>query len=529
MNIKKYFLYIILCIIIFNTYAINDTTALKLTEEEFNYNDCFVADNLDSLLNCWFYHIGRDSIAYLSPEDRYFFVTDLADSIYEDRIKNIPSPIELSYNKIVQKYLDTYVKNGKWVAPKFLGLSHQYFPMFEEKLDSYDIPLEIKYLAIVESALNPRAKSRSGAAGLWQFMYQTAKGYGMEINSYVDERMDPVKSTDAACRFLSSLYNTYNDWILAIAAYNCGPGTLNNAIRRSGGKTNYWEIYPYLPHETRNYVPRYIAIIYLFHYAEEHGFKPEYIPYYDDVDTIMIRKELHFAQLDSVLGISVAQTRELNPQYKLDIVPAKTKHYPLRMRRQYISQFIELEDSIYKFQDSIFFNPRKYNYKPNETYVDYAPIAAQPEGTVSLTYTVKSGDVIGLISSWYDVKNADLKAWNGLSGNNIKVGQTLKIYVPKDKEEKFKNIDNMSFEQKQKSVGVDPSTNQPKEDPLDPGYEYYTVKAGDNPYNIANRFDGISVDDILKLNGITNPSGLKIGQKLKIRKKQSNESGTALK
>jgi membrane-bound lytic murein transglycosylase D len=515
---KILFLHIFLCITALKIYAINDTTAIKSTENEIEYKDFSIANNLDSLLSCWFYHIGRDSIAYLCPEDRYFFVTELADSIYEDRIKKIVSPIELSYNKIVQKYLDTYIKNGRWIAPKFLGLAHQYFPLFEEKLDAYNIPLEIKYLAIVESALNPIAKSKSGATGLWQFMYQTAKGYGLEINSYVDERMDPVKSTDAACRFLSSLHQTYNDWILALAAYNCGPGTVNNAIRRAGGKTNYWDIYPYLPYETRNYVPRYIAIVYLFHYAEEHGFKPEQIPYYEDVDTIMVGKELHFAQLDSVLGISVSQTRELNPQYKLDIVPAKTKQYPLRMRRQYIGKFIELEDSIYKFQDSLFFNPSKYNYKPNENYADYTPIAAQPEGTVTITYTVKSGDVIGLISSWYDVRNADLKAWNGISGNKIKVGQILKVYIPKDKEEKFKNIDNMSFEEKQKSVGVDPATNQ-KEEILDPDYEYYTVKAGDNPYKIANQFDNITVDELLKINRITNPSGLKIGQKLKIRKK----------
>lgn len=507
--------------------AENDSISIKEIDNEYMYY-C-IADNLDSLLSSWFYYIGRDSISYLEPHERHGFNTEISDSVFEIRIKNIISPIELSYNKTVQKYLDMYVKNGKWIAPKFMGLSYQYFPLFEEKLDAYDLPHELKYLPIIESALNPQAKSRSGATGLWQFMYQTAKGYGMEINSYIDERMDPLKSTEMACKYLSSLYGTYNDWILALAAYNCGPGTVNNAVRRAGGKTNYWDIYPYLPYETRNYVPRFIAMTYLFNYAEDHGFKPEYIPFYNDVDTVMIRKELHFAQLDSVLGISITQTRELNPQYKKDIVPAKTKEYPLRMRREYISKFVELEDSIYKFKDSLFFNPQKYNYKPNEVYADYTPIAAQPDGTIALTYTIKSGDVIGLIASWYDVKAADLKAWNGLSGNNIRVGNTLKVYIPKDREEKFKNIDKMSFEEKQKSVGVDPSTNKPKEEPLDPNYEYYTVKQGDNPYNIANRYDGISVDEILKLNGITNPSSLKIGQKLKIRKKQSNESNTALK
>lgn len=497
-------------------FADNDTISIDLLEDDCKY--CYV-NSLDSLLMSWFYYIGRDSITYLESHERKNFNTNISDSIFEARIKEIVTPIELSYNKAVQKYLDLYVKNGQWIAPKFIGLSYQYFPLFEEKLDAYNIPLELKYLPIVESALNPIAKSPAGATGLWQFIYPTAKGYGLEINSYIDERMDPVKSTEVACQFLRNLYDTYQDWNLVIAAYNCGPGTINNAIRRAGGKTNYWDIYPYLPNETRAYVPKYIAMVYLFNYAEKHGFKPEYIHYYDDVETVYIKKELHFAQLDSVLGISIAQSRELNPQYKLDIIPAKTKSYPLKIRRQYVSSFIELEDSIYRFQDSIYFNSKKYNYKPNEVYTEYLAPSTQPEGTVELTYTVKSGDVIGLIASWYEVKSNDLKAWNGISGNNIYVGQKLKVYIPKNAESKFKAINNMSFEEKQKKSGIEPSTNKPKEELIDPNYEYYTVKSGDNPYNIAKKLDGISVDDILKLNDVSDPSSLKIGQKLKIRKK----------
>lgn len=479
-----------------------------------------MADNLDSLLMDWFYYTGRDTISYLKPEDRFKFNTDISDSIFEIRVNNMVTPIDVAYNKNVQKYLDRYIKNGRWIAPKFLGLSHQYFPLFEEKLDAYNIPLELKYLPIIESALNPLAKSPAGATGLWQFMYKTGKGMGLEINSYVDERCDPVKSTDAACRYLKSLYGTYNSWTLALAAYNAGPGTINNAIRRSGGKTNYWELYPYLPNETRNYVPGFIAIVYLFTYADDHGFKPENIPFYEDVDTVMIREELHFAQLDSVLGIDIGQTRELNPQYKLDIVPAKVKEYPLRMRRQYISKFMELEDSIYNFKDTLFFQPKNYNYEPDEKYIDYAPVASQPEGTVELTYTVKSGDAVGLIASWYGVETANLRAWNGISGNMIRVGQNLKVYVPAALESKYKIVNSQSFDEKQRSVGINPTTNKPKEEPIDPSYEYYTVKSGDSPYGISLKYDGISADDILKLNGITDPSSLRIGQKLKIRKKQ---------
>ncbi len=479
-----------------------------------------MADNLDSLLLDWYYYTGRDTITYLKPQDRYNFDTDISDSIFEVRIKNIVTPIDISYNKNVQRYLDRYVKNGRWIAPKFLGLSHQYFPMFEEKLDSYGIPLELKYLPIIESALNPKAKSPAGATGLWQFMFKTGQGMGLEITSFVDERMDPEKSTDAACRYLKYLHGIYGDWTLALAAYNAGPGTINNAIRRSGGKTNYWELYPYLPNETRNYVPGFLAVVYLFTYADEHGFKPEEIHFFDDIDTVMVREELHFAQLDSVLGIDIEETRELNPQYKKDIIPAKVKQYPLKMRRQYISKFMELEDSIYNYNDTVFFNPEKYEYKADEKYVDDIPSAAQPEGTVQLTYTIKGGDAVGLISSWYGVDQAQLRSWNGFYGNMIRVGQNLKVYVPVALENKYKIVNTMTFDEKQRMVGVNPSTNKPKEEKLDTTYEYYTVKSGDSPYGISLKYDGVSSDDILKLNGITNASSLRIGQKLKIRKKK---------
>ncbi|MDR2835239.1 MAG: transglycosylase SLT domain-containing protein [Bacteroidales bacterium] len=487
---------------------------LKFSDEECKF--CKV-DRLDSLLQTWYYYSGRDTINFIQPNERNNINGILPDSVYEERLRKIISPIELSYNKIVQKFLDQYVKNGKWTAPKLLGLSYRYFPIFEQKLDAYNMPIELKYLAVIESALNPIAKSSSGASGLWQFMFQTGKGFGLEINSFVDERMDIEKSTETACKYLKKLKETYNDWILAIAAYNCGPGTVNNAIRRAGGKTNYWEIYPYLPYETRNYVPRFIAVTYLFECGFEHGYKPEPFSFYTDIDIVMVRKELHFAQLDSVLGISIEQSRELNPQYKMDIIPAKAKPYPLRLRHQYVAKFIELEDSIYAFKDSVFFNPQKYNYKPNEHYDEDFPTAAQPEGTTELKYTVKSGDVIGLIASWYDVRNNELKAWNGI-GNTIRVGDVLKVYIPNDKVNKYKNINTMSFEEKQKSVGVDASTNKVIETPLDPNYEYYIIKSGDSPYSIATRYE-VSLDELLQINNITNPSSLKIGQKIKLRKK----------
>ncbi len=517
MSIKILAMYKILLLILFSLssfislQADNDTIVI-------NEKDYSTADKLDSLLMDWYSYTNRDTTSFISLAERDLFVTDIPDSVYKERIENIVTPLELVYNQKVQSYLNRYIKNGKWVAPKFIGLSYKYFPMFEEKLDQYNMPIELKYLAIIESALNPKARSRAGATGLWQFMYRTGRHMGLEINSYIDERMDPYKSTDAACRYLKSLHEIYNDWFLAIAAYNAGPGNVNKAIRRSGGKRNYWEIYPYLPNETRNYIPGLIAIIYMFEYADEHKYKPEKIHFYEDIDTVMVRKNLHFAQLDSVLGIDVAETRELNPQYKLDIIPAKTKQYPLCIRQKYISQFIMYEDSIYNFKDSVFFSPKTNNLKTTAKYTESAPTASQPKGTAELTYSVKSGDVVGLIAEWYDITSAQLRAWNGLYGNKIKIGQNLKIYVPKESISKYKNINSLSYDEKQKLEGKTPNENKTTETSIDPSYIYHTVKSGDSPYELSLKYN-VPLEEILNLNNITNPSGLKIGQKLKIRKK----------
>ena len=459
-----------------------------------------MVDSLEVFLKQWYYYTGRDTICYLEDNDRTYFDTDLPDSVFKERIEKIATPINVAYNANVQRWIDKYVKRGHKLAPKLLGLSHQYFPMFEEKLDAYDIPLELKYLAVIESALNPKAKSPAGAVGLRQFMYKTGLNMGLEITSYVDERMDPEKSTDAACRYLKLLYTTYNDWTLALAAYNAGPGRINGAMKRSG-KSTYWEIYPYLPEETRNYVPGFIAMMYMFEYYNHHNFKPEKIEFYEDIDTVMVKQQLHFAQLDSVLGIPVEETRELNPQYKLDIVPAVSQYYPLKMQRKYISKFMELEDSIYHFQDSLMFNKQKINQAIANS--KYGVPSGQPAGTNAITYTVKSGDVLGSIASRYGVTVANLKSWNGLYSDRLQIGQKLKIYTKGSAPKPNTN-----------SSGTPTSTPQK----LDPAYEYYTVQQGDTPAKIAAKYNGVSANDIISLNGI-DPSKLRVGQKLKIRKK----------
>jgi len=463
-----------------------------------------MVDSLEIYLRQWYYYTGRDTICYLEDDDRKNFDTELSDSVFKERVEKIATPINVIYNANVQKYIDKYVKRGHRLAPKLLGLSQQYFPMFEEKLDKYGMPLELKYLSVIESALNPRAKSPAGAVGLWQFMYKTGLNMGLEITSYIDERMDPEKSTEAACRYLQMLYSTYNDWTLALAAYNAGPGRINGAMKRSG-KSTYWEIYPYLPEETRNYVPGFIAMMYMFEYHDKHNFKPEKIDFYEHVDTVMVTSPLHFAQLDSVLGIPVEESRELNPQYKLDIVPAMSKSYPLKMQSKYTRRFMELEDSIYHFQDSLLFNKQKINQAIANSNSSVSS-SSQPSGTTQTIYIVKSGDVLGSIAKRYGVTVANIKSWNGLYSDRLQIGQKLKIYTRGSAPKTSTSTSTAST-----NTSSAPQT-------LDPAYEYYTVQQGDTPAKIAAKYNNVTANDIIRLNNI-DPSKLKIGQKLKIRKK----------
>ncbi len=481
-------------------------------------------DQLDSLLIDWYRTYSTDSAYQACLTNRSEIITDVPDSIYRYRLAQLSSPVPLDYNPAVQLYLTKYISKGKWFIPDLLGKAQYYFPMFEEILDTYQLPLELKYLTIIESALNPNAVSRAGATGIWQFMLGTARKYNLEINSYVDERRDPYMESIAAARYLKDLYDIYGDWHLAIASYNCGPGTMNNAIRRSGGKTNYWEVSKYLPHETRNYVPAFIAMNYIFNYYHEHNFVPclSEIPMH--VDTVMIRDELHFDKIASVLNIGKEELRLLNPQYRKDFIPAKTRNYPLRLRTELIGVFVALEDSIYR-KDSLMYETNPVVFKADDYYVDTYTPAPQPANTEKLIYTVKSGDVLGYISSWYSVSISDIKSWNGIYSNNLQIGQKITIYKPIGVASRYRNIDSMSFVDKQKmsnagatssSASTSPVTSPEK---IDPNYEYYTVQQGDNPWSIANKFNGVSVDDILKLNNISNPSSLKVGQKIKIRKK----------
>ena len=320
------------------------------------------------------------------------------------------SPMDLSWNPIAHSRIAFYAANRPIHLGRMLGRVPLYFPLFEEALDRHDLPLELKYLAVVESGLNPKARSHAGARGLWQFMYATARGQGLRIDSYIDERRDPVRSSEAACVFLKKLYNQYGDWYLALAAYNAGPGNVNKAIRRSGGKKNFWEIRYFLPRETRNYVPAFMAVLYLMEYHAEHNIFPaELFTPYAALDTVEVNTVLRFDQIAAHLNMDVESLSQLNPMFRLDIIPGPPEKWPLVLPQNLIPSFLAYQ------KDMILHEPER---TPKIVFV--------PEPVI---YRVKSGDVLGGIASSYGVSVKQLKEWNGLKGTMIRVGQKLKIHA----------------------------------------------------------------------------------------------------
>jgi len=342
-------------------------------------------------------------------------IPSYSDEVYTQRMRllDAESPMELVYNSTVKGFIDLYAVRKRALTSRVLGLSQMYFPLFEEALQKYNIPLEMKYLAVVESALNPTAKSRVGAAGLWQFMYTTGKMYGLEVDSYIDERFDPVMASEAACKYLNFLYGMYDDWNLALAAYNSGPGNVNKAIRRSGGKKTFWEIKDYLPKETQGYVPAFIAVNYVMNYAAEHNIypiKPSFS--YFECDTLHVTRKLHFSQIAHFTGISEAQIAELNPMFTKGIIPGNGL-YSLRLPVESIGLFLANEEALYSFATT--------TPAPAEEEV----AEAEPAYT---TYKVKSGDVLGKIATRHGVTVNQIMKWNNLKSTRIHPGQSLKIF-----------------------------------------------------------------------------------------------------
>lgn len=508
----------------------------------------------DSLLNIWYSHkMASDDEMEVYDMDSIRFESNVPDEVYIERIKKMNSFISLPYNEIVKNYIILYSEKMPTKMSHILGLCQYYMPIFEDIFNRYDIPQELKAMAVIESAMDPLAVSRAGAKGMWQFMYSTAKMYGLHIDSFVDERLDPVKSAEAAAQYLQDSYEIFGDWNLAIASYNCGAGNVNKAIRRSGGKRAFWDIWPYLPRETRGYVPAFVGALYTMTYYKEHGIRPEAVEIPAHIDTLKINKQLHLRQVADLTAAPLEELKNLNPQYRHEIIPGESREYILRIPYEYTNAFIEYEDSVYRHKAEEYFNPvtikkikdgadgerivyrvkngdylgriasrhrctvaqikrwnnlSSNNIRVGQRLVIYrggtssgsASASSAPAKTQSSsaapasggsTYTVKSGDTLSGIANRNGVTVAQLKQWNGLSGNNIKVGQKLKVKAG--------------------------STSQPAPSSASGDYITYTVKSGDSFYSIAKNYSGVSAQNIMDFNGMTS-SKLKPGMKIKIPK-----------
>lgn len=379
---------------------------------------------LDSLLSDWkaknYIDLNKDcSTAEVNPL--------FSDSVYIDRLSRMPTVMEMPYNEIVRKFIDMYAGRLRNQVSFMLSASNFYMPIFEEALDAYNLPLELKYLPIIESALNPSAVSRAGASGLWQFMIGTGKIYGLESNSLIDDRRDPIKASWAAARYLKDLYGIYHDWNLVIAAYNCGPGNINKVIRRSGGETDYWSIYNYLPRETRGYVPAFIAANYVMTYYCDHNICPMETNIPANTDTVQVNKNLHFEQIADLCHVSLEEIKSLNPQYKKELIPGESKPYTLRLPQSSVSTFIDRQDTIYAHRaDELFKNRRTVAVKEKSASGRRSSSARGSGGATY--YKIRKGDNLGSIARKYGVSVKDLQRWNGLRGTNIGAGKRLKIY-----------------------------------------------------------------------------------------------------
>jgi len=524
-------------------YAIPDETLNKI-----------FSDKLDSLVSSWYVQNAflLDSTELAEADT---LKQTLPDSTYIQRLQSLQSAVSMSYNNTVKGFITMYTVRKPKLVAFMLGLANYYFPMFEEALAKYGLPMELKYLPIIESALNPGANSSASAVGLWQFMYGTGKMYKLEISTFVDERRDPIKATDAAARYLRDLYSIYKDWHLVIAAYNCGPGNVNKAIKRCGDAKDYWKIYYRLPKETRGYVPAFIAANYVMNFYQSHNILPKSPDFPIITDTLMVNDYLHFNQVSEVLGIPVEQLRSLNPQYRRDIIPAsKERSYSLVIPQDEISAYLENESAIHDHRREEFF-PNNQIVNPQDNFARHSP---DVKGRDKVYYTVKKADNLGLIASWFRVRTSDLKYWNGIHKNFVKIGQKLVVYVPQGQGDYYANFNSKSFAERQKSLKEKPiSTNtqkvaakpttkattsenqvvsnqattikaaeqtENKQDVIAKNntqnekaeFVYYKVCKGDNFWSIAKKFPGVTNDDIMKLNNMTKATSLKVGQILKI-------------
>lgn len=494
------------------------------------------AANYDSLLHNFYmqqYVQSANSHRNRKASQAYAEFDNIPDSVFIHRLQRLHMVVPMTYNSDVRAYIKLYVRIMSRRLDAMLSLTEYYFPMFEETLDRYKVPAELKYLTIVESALNPQATSRAGAAGLWQFMYSTGRHYDLEVNSLVDERRDPYKSTVAAARLLRSLYDIYRDWQLAMAAYNCGPGNVNKAIARSGGKHTFWEIYPYLPRETRGYIPAYIGATYVMNYYQEHGLTAGRYELPLRTDTIHLHKDVHFAAVTKFTGIPTVQLRQLNPQYRADVVPASSRSYAICLPSNRSGLFLKYEDSIYRVS--------KDTIAKKNTYV----ASSVSSGTI-VYHKVRKGETWSGIANRYGVSVNSLKRWNGKGRkSSLKVGTRLKIYLPAKEDNNKSSSESETSKNDTVSTAADssqvanntskPTANTTKADnnKSNTGTKtttktttktntaknnspvYYTVRKGDSLGKIASKHH-TSVTKLKQLNNLRSDK-IRVGQRLRVK------------
>lgn len=477
---------------------VNNTTSINYVDSE-HFANVDPGCNPDSLLSMWYIQKRLTLGDSERDLDSVTLTSNIPDEVYMERLNKMNSFIPLSYNNIVRNHIIYYTEKMPSKARNILGLSEFYLPMFEEVFDYYGLPKELKAMAIIESALNPTATSRVRARGMWQFMYRTALQYNLKINSYIDERLDPLASTHAAAKYLRDSYTIYGDWFLAISSYNCGVGNVNKAIRRAGSK-DFWKIYPYLPRETRGYVPSFIAALYLLEYYKEHNIQPAHFNLPAHVDTFKVNKNLHFEQISAVIGIPVDELKNYNPQYVENIIPGTGGECILQLPYNYTNAFIEKEKEIYAYKDSVYFN----SITSKQIKEGASASAAAP-----IIHKVKKGETLGHIAMKYKVSTKNLMKWNGLTSKSVlKIGQRITVY---------RNGAGPAVSSASKS-GSGTTSKSSAATTKSGGYEWYTIKSGDTLLGIAYKFNGVSLNDILKLNGLTKNSKIYPGRKIKIRK-----------
>jgi membrane-bound lytic murein transglycosylase D len=481
---------------------------------------------------------------------------DLDTELLKKRLHklDVQSPFVIEYNPALENVIKSFLKNRAKSFERQMAIAEYYFPLFEEKLSKYNLPLEIKYLAIVESALQPKAKSKVGAGGLWQFMPATGKQYKLDITTYVDERHDPIKSTEAACHYMMNMYAIFGDWSLVLASYNCGPGNVSKAIRRSGGKTDYWEIRKFLPKETANYLPAFLATMYIYEFKKEHGLVPHKAEMkYAETDTVIVKQAMTFKQLSDLLDISEEQLEYLNPIYKSKYIPSiGDEYFYLRLPKNKIGIFVSNEDKIYGYlayleqekirtiqlaqqirkrdsvakQDSIAV-ASTFKMKNNDPTEYEEVIKKRTKEVVSKNYhKVKSGESLGVIADKNNVSISDLRKWNNIKGSTINAGQSLVIQTtkkitvnevikkPKPKAEAIvSNVENAVAENTEKPVVNKYADAKSK---IDMKEDYYIVQKGDSIFSITRKFPNLTADDLKKKNDLKTDN-IQPGMKLKIQ------------